>query len=133
MNIYQKDGFSLIEIIISLTIIVILVAGFSTALVGSLKSEKQLNEQHKARRITNSIIENLKTEKYRTRLNDSNIAWDEDEYNLSEYNINFKANVDNNTDIVINIEEKDISDNLYFVEITWKNINYSSEILLSGD
>ncbi|TDO92257.1 prepilin-type N-terminal cleavage/methylation domain-containing protein [Halanaerobium saccharolyticum] len=133
MNIFQKDGLTLIEIIISLTIIVILITGIYTALVGSLKSEVQLDEQHKIRRVTNSIIENLKTEKYRTRLNDPDIVWDEDEYNLSEYNINFKDNDVNNTDILINIEKKDFSDNLYFVKITWKNINYSSEILISGD
>ena len=134
MSIFQKDGFTLIEIIISLTIIVTLAAAFSSALVGSLRSEDQMNEQFEAVRITNSIIENLKTEKYRSELNNpTTIVWEENEYNLSEYIINFKDNEKEDSDISIDIEEKDISDKLYFVKITWKNFNYSSEILLSGE
>ena len=138
MIIFKKNGFTLIEILISLTLIVVLFSAFSTALVGSLKNESQMNEQFEAQRITNSIIENLKTVKYKEMLtdSDSDLSWGENsDLNFNDYQINFEGNADLNSDIIIYTRKLDDLDynNLFLIDINWQDRSYSTQVLIVGD
>lgn len=130
--ILQNKGFTLIEVLVSLLFVVIITAAFSTFLIGSLQSEDQMNEQHQTRRINNSIIENLKRNKYKEKLGLNNISWEEDASDFNHNQIRFVNEADKNTDITIEVKETAIDD-LFYIKIDWENKNYNSEIFITGE
>jgi prepilin-type N-terminal cleavage/methylation domain-containing protein len=133
----NKKGFTLIEIIIALTLLVIIVPAFTGAILSSLNNEQDMNQRLKANRISNSIIETLKSDSFKSDLKDisdgsTTIKWDEDESIYNDYTINLTNNENVNTDISIEITATN-TENLYNIKIKWKNINYSLETLIAGD
>lgn len=130
--IFKNKGFTLIEVLVSLLFIVIITAAFSTFLIGSLQSEDKMNEQHQTRRINNSIIENLKRNKYKEKLGLNNISWEEDASDFNHNQIRFVNEADKNTDITIEVKETAIDD-LFYIKIDWENKNYNSEIFITGE
>ena len=136
----NKNGFTLIEIIIALTLLVIIVPAFTGAIISSLNNEEDMNQRLKANRISTSIIETLKSDSYKSVLKDisegsTTIDWDEDESIYNGLTINFDNNKNSNTDIIIKITavNKTNIEDLYNIKLDWKNINYSLETLIAGE
>jgi len=125
INLSQK-GFTLIEVMVSLVIGVILIIGFSGALVNGLRAEDRIDDRLEARRINNSIIENL-------RNNRDN--WKNTDNHYGDYSIEIiesgEAIINTDADIIVEYEEA--ANDLYMFEIEWKTRKYSSEILLVGE
>lgn len=131
----NKRGFTLIEIIIALTLLIVIIPAFTGAILSSLSNEEDMDQRLRANRISNSIIEILKSDKYKSKLDESELEWNEKDSFFSDYIIKFKDNKDNeNSDTDISIEIKSTStDDLYNVIIDWKNINYRLETLIAGE
>lgn len=141
MKLFNKNsGFTLIEIIIALTLLVIIVPAFTGAIISSLNNEEDMNQRLEANRISNSIIETLKSDSYQSVLKDisegsTTIDWNEDESIYNGLTINFDNNKNSNTDIIIKITavNKTNIEDLYNIKLDWKNINYSLETLIAGE
>ena len=130
----NEEGFTLIEIMASLVIGLLIISAFSWSLINGIKTENRVDKRLKARRITNSIIENLRTNKYRDNLND-NLTWEETGGQFKNINIKFdsEGNISGNTDILISVTQSSILDKLYSIKINWVDRNYNTEILLAGE
>ena len=132
----DKKGFTLIEIIIALSILVIIVPAFTGAILSALDNEEDMNRRLEANRISSSIVETLKTDDYKANLaptsEDPDISWNEDKDFFNSYNINFIHNKNSDTDITIEISNTN-SPSLYNIKINWENINYNLETLIAGE
>lgn len=128
----NKRGFTLIEIIIALTLLIVIVPAFSGAILSSLSNEEDMDQRLRANRISNSIVETLKSDEYKSKLGDSGLEWNENDSFFRDYIIKFKDNENSDTDISIEIKSTS-TDDLYNVIIDWKNINYSLETLIAGE
>lgn len=119
----MKEGFTLLEIMISLVIILILVLAFSGAMIGAFRTEARVNERVEATRISDSIVERLRNNRF---------DWNIDE-NIEGYTIAFNTNGD--SDITINYHKVDENkyEELYFFKIEWEDRNYNTEVLLVGE
>ena len=119
----MKEGFTLLEIMISLVIILILVLAFSGAMIGAFRTEARVNERVEATRISDSIVERLRNNRF---------DWNIDE-NIEGYTIAFNTNGD--SDITINYHKVDENkyEDLYFFKIEWEDRNYNTEVLLVGE
>lgn len=132
----NKKGFTLIEIIIALSILVIIVPAFTGAILSALDNEEDMNKRLEANRISSSILETLKTDVYKNNLaptsENPGISWEENKDLFNSYNINFIHKKNSDTDITIEIIATNTS-NLYNIKINWGNINYSLETLIAGE
>lgn len=132
----NKKGFTLIEIIIALSILVIIVPAFTGAILSALDNEEDMNRRLEANRISSSIVETLKTDDYKANLaptsEDPDISWNEDKDLFNSYNINFFHNKTSDTEITIEISNTN-SPSLYNIKINWENINYNLETLIAGE
>mgnify|MGYP006293300893 CR=1 FL=1 len=132
----NKKGFTLIEIIIALSILVIIVPAFTGAILSALDNEEDMNRRLEANRISSSIAETLKTDDYKANLaptsEDPDISWNEDKDLFNSYNINFFHNKTSDTEITIEISNTN-SPSLYNIKINWENINYNLETLIAGE
>jgi Tfp pilus assembly protein FimT len=125
----DEDGFTLIEIMLSLVLAVLLIFAFSNAIINGLRSETLINKRLEAIRISNSLVEQLR---YIRNNEDGN--WINIQGNFEDYTINFEEsgeNVNNNTDDIF-IKHKTVGDDLHSFEIIWKDRNYNLELLLAG-
>ncbi|MFW6282338.1 MAG: prepilin-type N-terminal cleavage/methylation domain-containing protein [bacterium] len=125
----DETGFTLLEVLISLAIILILMLAFSSGIINSFRTESRVDQRLEAIRITDSIIEYL-------RANKENLG-DIDNYFLSEIENDINNNetvytigTDNSSDIIIDSSN---DGNLYLFEIEWPDRNYSTEVLLAGE
>ena len=132
----NKKGFTLIEIIIALSILVIIVPAFTGAILSALDNEEDMNRRLEANRVSSSIVETLKTDDYKANLaptsEDPDISWNEDKDFFNSYNINFFHNKTSDTEITIEISNTN-SPSLYNIKINWENINYNLETLIAGE
>lgn len=118
----QEKGFTLVEVMTSLVLILILILAFSGAFINGLHSETNIDDRLEATRITNSIIENLR---------DNRDDWESIDTSYDDFSIGFEEN--NGYDIVVKYEEVDSFENIYAFRINWEDRNYSSEIILAGE
>ena len=121
-----EEGFTLLEIIISLAIILILVLAFSSGMINSFRIESRVDQRVEAIRIIDSIVEILRVNK--GDFENINNNWDriEDDIN-NAYSIG-----DENSSSDIKIEVSN-DNNLYLFKIEWTDRNYNTEVLLAGD
>lgn len=120
----NKKGFTLIEIIIALTLLVIIIPAFTGAILSALDNEEDMDRRLEANRISSSIIETLKTDAYDLAELASNsesldIDWNEEE------------NIENK-DLLIKITNTK-TPKLYRIQIECNKINYSLETLIAGE
>jgi len=121
----NNEGFTLIEVMLGLVLSLILIFAFSGAIISGIKTESFVDDRLEAKRVTNSIIENLYSE--RDNLESNSIT---DNIN-SDYKMNLKSNEENNTDITLKISE--VSTDLYLIELDWIDRKYGIETLLAGE
>lgn len=131
MIIFNKEnGFTLIEIMISLVLAAILILAFSSAIVNGIRSEARIDDRLEAIRISNSIAEKLRD----IRENEDN-NWVNIQGSFEGYEVNFQESGetigDNNDDIFI--EYKLLNNGMHFFEIIWESRNYNIELLLAGE
>lgn len=125
----NEDGFTLIEIMLSLVLAVLLIFAFSNAIINGLRSETLINKRLEAIRISNSLVEQLR---YIRNNEDGN--WINIQGNFEDYTVNFEESgetVNNNADDIF-IKHKTVGDDLHSFEIIWEDRNYNLELLLAG-
>lgn len=126
----KEEGFTLLEIVISLGIILILVIAFSGGIMNAFRTESRVNQRLEAIRVTDSIIESLRANKDDWKdinwEDDNQEFWEEINSDIEQYNIG-----KNNEDITI--EREDVDNNLFSFKIKWSDRNYNTEVLLAGE
>jgi len=124
----NEEGFTLLEIVISLVILLILVIAFSGGIINSFRTETRVDQRLETIRVTNSITESLRANKKDFDTIDNNF-WGKIENDIND-DTNYSIGSNNDFDIEIT-HSKD--GNLYLFQIEWTNRNYSTEVLLAGD
>lgn len=131
MNYFKKqDGFTLIEIMLSLVLAIILILAFSYAILNGVKSESTIDKRLEAIKISNSLAERLRN----IRDNEDN-KWVKIEGNFEGYQVNFQESdetIDNNNDDIF-IRYELLDDGLHSFEIIWEARNYNLELMLAGE
>ena len=126
----KKDGFTLIEIMVSLVLAAIIILAFSSAIVNGIRSEARIDKRLEAIRISNSIAEKLRD----IRENEDN-NWVNIQGGFEGYQVNFQETgetIDNNTDDIF-IKHEQLNNGIHLFEIIWETRNYNIEFLLAGE
>ena len=140
----KEEGFTLLEVVISLGIILILVIAFSGGIINSFRVESKVNQKLETIRVTDSIIESLRVNKddWKSEENwediDSNLINDiENIINDENTNYSIGLNDDSNKNIIIERDPEDEipASNLFLfkIKIIWDDRTYTTEVLLAGD
>jgi type II secretory pathway pseudopilin PulG len=126
----NEEGFTLLEIVISLGIILILVIAFSGGIMNAFRTESRVDQRLEAIRVTDSIIESLRANKEDWKdidwEDDNQEFWEEINSDIGQYNVG-----KNNSEITIDRET--VETNLFSFNIVWSDRNYSTEVLLAGE
>ena len=112
----NKDGFSLIEILVALVLGSLLVIAFTGAFIVGLQTEGDMDDRMYAMRAIDSVIEDLRNE---------------DLSDIDEDTIRDLSSFTN--DLEVNVEPEPDVDNLYSIKISWPDRNYSTETLVAVD
>lgn len=122
----NKQGLTLIEVIVALVLGLVLITAFTGALVVGLQTEGDMDERLEARRLTDDIIEYLRNN--RDEFEDD--SWEDnisDEFEKVITILKESESAEDDYDIIITWNK---SDDLYEFKIDWYEINYSTEALI---
>ena len=123
-HLQKQDGFSLIEILVALTLGSLLVIAFTGAFVVGLQTEDEMDERMEVMRDIDSVIEELRNKEL--------LSAEEIEVEYSDQEEGYlKGEITLDSHLEFEDVNYDENNQIYSLKIGWKEGNYSTETLVS--